>query len=44
MIINWGGSGWYGVAKSWYTNYPEVMPVREYKGKPLLGGVEVVVR
>jgi len=25
-------SGWYGVAKSWYTNYPEVMPVRQYKG------------
>ncbi len=26
-------SGWYGLAESWYTSYPEVVPVRGYKGK-----------
>ena len=25
-------SGWYGLADTWYTNYPEVVPVRGHKG------------
>ena len=26
-------SGWYGVGNSWYSNNPQVVPVREYQGK-----------
>ena len=25
-------AGWYGLTKTWETNYPEVVPVRSYKG------------